>query len=64
MFECVRRHGITGSLCELYWAPLHSLIDVESHLTAEERRSARMQQAREYRALRPPGLASRNMLLP
>ena len=48
VFECVRRHGITGSLCELYWALLHSLIDVGMHLTAEERRSARMQQAREY----------------
>ena len=46
VFECVRRHGITGSLCELYWALLHSLIDVGMHLTAEELR--RMQQAREY----------------
>ncbi len=26
VFECVRRHGITGSLCELYWALLHSLM--------------------------------------
>ena len=48
VFECVRRHGITGSLCELYWVLLHSLIDVGMHLTAEERRSARMKQAREY----------------
>ena len=48
VFECARRHGITGSLCELYWVLLHSLIDVGMHLTAEERRSARMQQAREY----------------
>ena len=28
VFECARRHGVTGSLCELYWALLHSLIDV------------------------------------
>ena len=48
VFECARRHGITGSLCELYWVLLHSLIDVGMHLTAEERRSARMQQTREY----------------
>lgn len=46
------------SLRELYWALLHSPIDVGMHLTAEERRSARMQQAREYEPLRPPGLAS------
>lgn len=48
VFECARRHGITGSLCELYWVLLHSLIDVGMHLTAEERRSARMQEAQEY----------------
>lgn len=48
VFECARRHGVTGSLCELYWVLLHSLIDVSSHLTAEERRSPRMRQARQY----------------
>ena len=48
VFECVRRHGVTGSLCELYWVLLHSLIDVGSHLTAQERKTPRMQQAREY----------------
>ena len=48
VFECARRHGVTGSLCELYWILLHSLIDVGFHLTAKERRSPRMQQAREY----------------
>ena len=40
--------NIPDALYELYWALLHSLIDVGMHLTAEERRSARMQQAREY----------------
>ena len=48
VFECARRHGVTGSLCELYWVLLHSLIDVDSHLTAQERKTPRMQQAREY----------------
>ena len=48
VFECARRHGVTGSLCELYWVLLHSLIDVGSHLTAQERKTPRMQQAREY----------------
>ncbi len=48
VFECARRNGVTGSLCELYWVLLHSLLDVAVHLTAEERRSPRMQQAREY----------------
>ena len=48
VFECARRHGVTGSLCELYWVLLHSLIDVGSHLTAQERKTSRMQQAREY----------------
>ena len=48
VFECSRRHGVTGSLCELYWVLLHSLIDVGSHLTAQERKTPRMQQAREY----------------
>ena len=48
VFECARRHGVTGSLCELYWVLLHSLIDVSAHLTAEERKSPRMQQARGY----------------
>ena len=32
----------------LYWVLLHSLIDVGSHLTAQERKTPRMQQAREY----------------
>ena len=48
VFECARRHGVTGSLCELYWVLLHSLIDVGSHLTAQERKTPRMQQVREY----------------
>ena len=48
VFECARRHGVTGSLCELYWVLLHSLIDVGSHLTAQERKTPRMLQAREY----------------
>ena len=48
VFECARRHGVTGSLCELYWVLLHSLIDVGSHLTAQERKTPRMQQARKY----------------
>lgn len=48
VFECARRHGVTGSLCELYWVLLHSLIDVGTHLTAQERKTPRMQQAREY----------------
>ena len=48
VFECARCHGVTGSLCELYWVLLHSLIDVGSHLTAQERKTPRMQQAREY----------------
>ena len=48
VFECARRHGVIGSLCELYWVLLHSLIDVGSHLTAQERKTPRMQQAREY----------------
>ena len=48
VFECARRHGVTDSLCELYWVLLHSLIDVGSHLTAQERKTPRMQQAREY----------------
>lgn len=48
VFECARRHSVTGSLCELYWVLLHSLIDVGSHLTAQERKTPRMQQAREY----------------
>ena len=61
VFECVRRHGITGSLCELYWALLHSLIDVGMHLTAEERRSARMQQARVQSRIRI-GFFSRRLL--
>ena len=48
VFECARRHGVTGSLCELYWVLLHSLIDVSWHLTAEDRRTPRMKQARDY----------------
>ena len=48
VFESARRHGVTGSLCELYWVLLHSLIDVGTHLTAQERKTPRMQQAREY----------------
>ena len=48
VFECARRHGVTGSLCELYWILLHSLIDVGSHLTAEERKSPRMREAQTY----------------
>ena len=48
VFECARRHGVTGSLCELYWVLLHSLIDVSWHLTAEDRRSNRMHEARDY----------------
>ena len=48
VFECACRNGVTGSLCELYWILLHSLLDVSMHLTAEERRSPRMQQARAY----------------
>ena len=48
VFDSARRHGVTGSLCELYWVLLHSLIDVSTHLTAQERKTPRMQQAREY----------------
>ena len=48
VFECARRYGVTGSLCELYWVLLHSLLDVAVNLTAAERRSNRMHEARDY----------------
>ena len=65
VFECARRHGVTGSLCELYWVLLHSLIDVSWHLTAEERRSPRMKEARDYeRTARRELLQARGLTLP
>ena len=48
VFAYAERYHVTGSLCELYWVLLHSLLDVAVHLTAAERRSPRMQEAREY----------------
>ena len=48
VFDSARRYGVTGSLCELYWVLLHSLLDVAVNLTAAERRSNRMHEARDY----------------
>ena len=65
VFECARRHGVTGSLCELYWVLLHSLIDVSWHLTAEDRRTPRMKQARDYeRTARRELLQAHGLTLP
>ena len=65
VFDSARRHGVTGSLCELYWVLLHSLIDVSWHLTAEERRSPRMKQARDYeRTARRELLQAHGLTLP
>ena len=51
MAEDALEHGIvcfhTVEIAQGDWVLLHSLIDVGSHLTAQERKTPRMQQARE-----------------
>ena len=49
IFECARKHGVTGSLYELYWLLRRNLQYVSSNLTAEECRSSRMKEAKKYK---------------